>query len=307
MRTDSSRFVPAHELWSSRNAFLGALRTAVCENKGFAAGKLGYSEQVWIASNTDAPSTGEAKFERAKRASARFHACMQIGVFPNSDEYLSSSARSFRHSLSGIDFLAVHESPLVEDVVGSLTHKPHLIGFNELEPNREIPYRAEDCYLPSLRNQRVLIITSPADLLVQRANVDTFTAVWRKTGCPWFYPRSVDGLAFTSLFDPDVRQDFDSSLEVLAHICDEIAMREFDVAIVGAGSLGIPIVHHVKQLGKIGLSLGGHLQVLFGVQGKRWREDAQWQRSYGNEAWIDMPSQAHPRGKDWLADGGAYW
>jgi len=293
--------------WSNRAAFLDSLRTAIASGRGFAAGKLGFSEQVWLASQCGPSPEGDPRLDRAMRASARFHACRQIGVFPDSDEYLKRCATSFASSMAELDFLAVHESPLVDLVVRPSASGPWLIGFNDLEPNRSAPYNGSDCYLPALRDLRVLLITSPAMLLAERATPETFAAVWERTGCPWFWPKSVTGLPFTSLFDSRVREEFSSSLEVLDRISENVSSLEFDVALVGAGSLGVPIVERVKRMGKVGISLGGHLQVLFGVQGRRWREDVQWQQAYWTPAWIDMPANVHSGGVRWLADDGAYW
>lgn len=292
---------------STRGHFLRSLRMALDGRQGFAAGKLGYSEQVWLASRHQGAALPEPKLQRATRASARFHACHQIGVFPEDEKYLDRCASAFAASMSELDFLAVHDSPLVKRIAGQSARGPRVLGFNDLEPNRSRPYDAADCYLPDLHDRHLLLITSPAELLAARATPEIFTAVWSSTGCPWFSPTSVTGLSFTSLFDPKVRESFASSLDVLSRVCEELAAIDFDVALIGAGSLGIPLAHHVKQLGRVGISLGGHLQVLFGVQGKRWREDSQWQQDYWNEAWIDMPSDVHPRGARWLADDGAYW
>lgn len=305
--SESADSRPAVVTRNIRRDFLRAIRHAIAEERGFAAGKLGYSEQVWLASNAGQAPADEPRLDRAQRASARFHACAQIGVFPDSDEYLASTATAFAASVASLDYLAVHESPLVDRILRALPTAPRAIGFNDLEPNRDTPYRADDCYLPSLCGRRVLIVTSPANLLAQRATAETFTGVWRNTGCPWFAPASVEALAFPSLFDSATRETSPSSVDLLRGICEDMSSRAFDVALIAAGSLGIPLAHHVKALGRVGISLGGHLQVLFGVQGKRWRDDEQWQRDYVNETWIDMPENERIRVKGWVADGGAYW
>lgn len=288
-----------------RQDFLGGLRLALSEKRGFAAGKLGFSEQVWLQSCAE--RDGEIRSVKARRAVMRFHACTQAGVFPDSDEFVTHCGSAFMQSLAQMDFLAAHHSPLVDRVLARLDRQPSVIGFNDLEPNRSLPYDAMDCYLPNLQDRRVLIITTPADLLVQRATPEVFTAVWKSTGCPWFRPASVEALSFTSVFDPTVSERFDSSLELESSICSDVATRDFDIALVGASAMGIPIVRRVKEMGKVGLSLGGHLQVLFGVQGRRWRDDQAWQRAYWNNSWVDMPTDVYPRRRGWVVDDGAYW
>lgn len=305
MTGDDAPTNPSSPHRGARQDFLGALRNALSEKSGFAAGKLGFSEQVWLQSCAEPDR--EIRSAQARRAAMRFHACTQAGVFPDSDEFVTQCGSAFMTSLAQMDFLAAHHSPLVDRVLERLDRRPSVIGFNDLEPNRSLPYEPMDCYLPDLQDRRVLIITTPADLLVQRAIPDIFTAVWKSTGCPWFYPASVEALSFTSVFDPSVREKFDSSLELESSICRDLARRDFDIALVGASAMGIPIVRHVKEMGKVGLSLGGHLQVLFGVQGRRWRDDPDWQRDYWNPSWLDMPTETYPRRGGWVVDDGAYW
>lgn len=232
---------------------------------------------------------------------------MQMGVFPSDDQYLDSAVRNLSEAVRDMDYLAVHESTLVEGIVDHLALESGILDFSGIEPNRSFPYRTEDCYLPFCENKRILLITTPADLLASRATKAIFEATWEKTQCPWFNPASVDSLSFDSLFSDDIHQKYSSSEELLHEICTEISTREFDVALVGASSMGIPIASHVKSLGKVGLSLGGHLQILFGVQGKRWRDDPNWQRTYWNESWLDMPDEFKPLRLGWRADDGAYW
>jgi hypothetical protein len=166
-----------------------------------------------------------------------------------------------------------------------------LIHFVDQEPDRSSPDEPTRCYLPSLRGQRLLLVSSHARLLCERANRETFEAVWVKTGKKWFDPRQVEAVEFPYGFSRRTQDRYLSSLALFADITAEIARREFDVALIAAGGLGIPLASFVKSLGKVAVSLGGHLQVLFGVLGDRWRRQATWQEQYVNSAWIDFPPE----------------
>ena len=48
---------------------------------------------------------------------------------------------------------------------------------------------------------------------------------------------------------------------------------DYDVVLIGAGAFSLPLVAHAKRRGKVGIHMGGSLQILFGILGKRWRED----------------------------------
>jgi hypothetical protein len=77
--------------------------------------------------------------------------------------------------------------------------------------------------------------------------------------------------------------------------------------LIAAGGLGIPLASQVKRMGRTAISLGGHLQVLFGVMGRRWRDRKNWNQNYFNDAWIPMPGHYRPVAAELLSDGGAYW
>ena len=59
----------------------------------------------------------------------------------------------------------------------------------------------------------------------------------------------------------------------------------------------------VKRLGRVGVSLGGHLQIVFGVAGERWLEREDWRRLYINESWTRIPDRYVPAGRT----GENYW
>ena len=52
----------------------------------------------------------------------------------------------------------------------------------------------------------------------------------------------------------------------------EIAHRDFDVALIGAGAYGLFLATECKRLGKVGIHIGGATQLLFGILGKRWTD-----------------------------------
>ena len=50
----------------------------------------------------------------------------------------------------------------------------------------------------------------------------------------------------------------------------QIADKDFDVALIGAGAYGLPLAAFVKDLGRKAVHLGGVTQILFGIIGSRW-------------------------------------
>jgi hypothetical protein len=97
---------------------------------------------------------------------------------------------------------------------------------------------------------------------------------------------------------PPVHQNWLDGLEELKKA---MAMQEFDVAIIGAGAWSLPLAAHAKRLGKIGLHLGGTLNLLFGIRGGRFD-----QRGLYNDHWIRPVNSERPSNFG-LMEKGAYW
>ena len=97
---------------------------------------------------------------------------------------------------------------------------------------------------------------------------------------------------------PPVHRDWLDGLEELKKA---IAKQEFDVAIIGAGAWSLPLAAHAKTLGKIGLHLGGTLNLLFGIRGGRFDD-----RGFYNDNWIRPVNSERPSNFN-LMENGAYW
>jgi len=90
-------------------------------------------------------------------------------------------------------------------------------------------------------------------------------------------------------------------LEGLEELKKAMAKQEFDIAIIGAGAWSLPLAAHAKKLGKIGLHLGGTLNLLFGIRGGRFDE-----RGFYGEHWIRPLEKERPKNHH-LMENSAYW
>ena len=101
------------------------------------------------------------------------------------------------------------------------------------------------------------------------------------------------------------REGFRSWFDALELMAEEIAEIDFDVALVGCGAYGLPLASRIKRQGKRVVHLGGSLQLLFGIRGKRW-DDIPEYRALVNEYWTrPLPEDTH-RGSVRM-EAGAYW
>jgi hypothetical protein len=74
---------------------------------------------------------------------------------------------------------------------------------------------------------------------------------------------------------------------------------------VGAGAFSLPLVVHAKQAGRVGIHLGGPLQILFGILGGRWTWNPDF-KQFIKDTWI-RPSEEETPKTAGLIEGGCYW
>jgi len=86
----------------------------------------------------------------------------------------------------------------------------------------------------------------------------------------------------------------------------EISKLEFDIALLGCGAYGMPLGTFIKEeMKKTAIYVGGGLQVLFGIKGKRWDSHADISAMYNQNGVRPLPHEI-PANKD-LVEGGCYW
>lgn len=91
--------------------------------------------------------------------------------------------------------------------------------------------------------------------------------------------------------------------EALEDMKSQISGIDFDIALIGAGAYGMFLGAHCKALGKQAVHMGGALQLLFGIKGKRWDPCG-----FYNEHWIRPATGETPKGVEKFEHGTfAYW
>jgi len=89
------------------------------------------------------------------------------------------------------------------------------------------------------------------------------------------------------------------------YVVSEVIKSGARFALIGCGGLGKPIAKMLKDRGVIAIVMGGAIQVLFGIKGRRW-ENHPIISSFWNDAWV-WPSKEETPGKAETIEGGCYW
>ena len=113
-------------------------------------------------------------------------------------------------------------------------------------------------------------------------------------------------IAYKSVQSLCGHQPHSSWLESLNTMKDDIAKIDFDVALLGCGSYGMPLCAYIKnELHKSAIYVGGGLQILFGIKGKRWDDMPFFQGLY-NEHWVRPLENEKPKNFN-IVEEGCYW
>lgn len=97
------------------------------------------------------------------------------------------------------------------------------------------------------------------------------------------------------------KTEFATWFDALEHMERQIDALDFDVALISCGAYGFPLAAHVRKKGRKAIHIGGSLQLLFGIKGKRWEG-----KDIYNEYWVSPSEAERPEGFQ-NVEGGCYW
>lgn len=105
---------------------------------------------------------------------------------------------------------------------------------------------------------------------------------------------------------------FKTWFDALKYMEDEIDKIDYDVCLLGCGAYGFPLASYIKRHSKQAIHLGGVLQLLFGIKGKRWEtnsgyiNDFPYAKTYYNKYWVRASVEETPD-KANNVENGCYW
>jgi polysaccharide pyruvyl transferase WcaK-like protein len=110
------------------------------------------------------------------------------------------------------------------------------------------------------------------------------------------------GYRFPYLIDDDCELSW---WRVMDEVKEALSRSSYDVALFGCGGVGLHLAAFAKNAGKVGLHLGGFLQLLFGVYGNRYLNQ-EWHKRHINEAWVRPPPEEVAKSAQ-RVEGACYW
>lgn len=102
----------------------------------------------------------------------------------------------------------------------------------------------------------------------------------------------------------DKENPYSSWNVALADMKDQLTKvnSRYDILLTGCGAFSLPLNYHAYKYNKVAINMGGDLQLMFGIKGKRWVDDG-----YAfNENWIYPIDSEKPENRN-KVENGAYW
>lgn len=199
------------------------------------------------------------------------------------------------------------------DVLGSW--RPNEIMFknelkNSIKVDRErmTPLLTERPWSKALRGKKVLVIHPFAKTIESQYKNREFLFPGNPDILPEFHLMTLNAVQTAGGATSNFANWF-KALEYMEHEIDKI---DYDVVLIGCGAYGFPLAAHCKRMGKQAIHLGGVLQLLFGIKGKRWEtdpgyiKDFPYASTYYNEYWRRASKEETPQRADVVEDG-CYW
>lgn len=260
-----------------------------------AFGKMGTLELQLLVHDSRRTREGERLLVPAE---LRKKALTNVGIFPVSHEFLCRALDEVRQCLPRMDVLAVYGSRGEPALIRDGAHNAEALcatgGFD--------PWLVTEPWSAALEGKRVLVV-HPFTETIESQYSKHRARLWpgRPALLPEFDLQTLR-MPLSPGLVPPAEADW---MERLKRVRDEMDKRRFDVALIGAGGMSLPLAVHAKGMGAVGFHLGGSTQLLFGIRGRRWDEGSTVSPFF-NDSWA-RPAASETPSTATDVEGGCYW
>lgn len=220
---------------------------------------------------------------------------LNAGVFPRREDIFDQFCTVFRDAIKEMDVLVSWDLPGETRIFNRFAPKATFVPRSSLDG-----FFSNQPWNAALAGKRVLVVSPFTDTI--RKQFARRELLWQdRRVLPEFTLLTLRTPLSAGLVTP-IHTDWVAALDDLKAHMDAL---DFDVALVGAGAFSLALVTHAKRRGKVGIHLGGTLQVLFGVYGGRWKDNPEFEGLI-NKYWV-RPSESETPTTVNRIENGCYW
>ena len=239
---------------------------------------------------------GEYLFRNCKYSRITYaEAHRNAGIFPVKPFALSSAAARLLDALSSVDLLAQWQSPYQ-----SLLIQQKLLALPRTTLSGIEPWFLTDPWTDCLAEKKILVVhpftSTISTQYLKRSLLFACPTILPDFSLVTFRPPQTLGFATEGYLS------WESALDRMINCVGHI---DFDIALIGCGAYGLPLGAAIKAMGKSAIHLGGALQLLFGIRGRRWEAMPEY-AALMNDSWVRPSDDETPRAAS-MVDGGCYW
>lgn len=262
------------------------------QDKPFCLLRFGYSECRFIE-NQLIKSSRRRKWrwkhvKRVKNIGSYFH------TFEECERYVQMVLKHCKEA----DIMAYWPELEMEDyVLEKYASQSVLIEAKYLEPIYLESFESQSPWTYSLRGKKVLIISPFVEEI--ETQYQRIELVFPENN-PW---PDMELKTLKSVWYPG--KDFANWFDALDFLYNSAMKIDFDVALLSCGPFGFDLAARFKEAGKQAIHIGGALQMMFGIMGKRWENHVEY-NMHVNEYWIRASKKEKPSIAEQL-DEGCYW
>lgn len=223
------------------------------------------------------------------------------GIYPDNQEFVDTYFERFMSYLKDLDLCAIWNDNRDFEMNLMKACNPY---FKQIEMRDIEPFYSDIHWSYFLKGKKVLVISSLSKSIETQYKIKD--KIWSNGLLPECTLITLQFPTMYYLISDEKKKEYpNNSIELLDNYIDKMKEIDFDVVLVGAGAYSIPLVVEAKRMGKVGIHLGGGLQIVFGIKGGRW-ETHSIISNFFNEHWKRPYPEEVPENNN-LAEGGAYW
>lgn len=226
------------------------------------------------------------------------------GFFPSTKQMLNRFSELTLTDCKEIDILGSW-------LEGELKIAPYLMNSKKIMIHYIEPFFSEHPWTRYLQGKKVLVI-HPFDSLIKSQYTQRKHLFKNPEILPDFDLKVIP--AVQSLGGHC--KDYPDWFAALDSMKEKINNTDFDICLIGCGAYGLPLAAHCKRIGKKAIHLGGVLQLMFGIRGKRWDlvgygVNGKYKLPHDytylyNDYWIRPTPQYTPKNSTEV-EGSSYW
>tara|TARA_B100000212_G_C27312861_1_gene506580 strand:+ start:159 stop:1130 length:972 start_codon:yes stop_codon:yes gene_type:complete len=213
------------------------------------------------------------------------------GFYPVSEESLYFFRKEMIHSMQEIDLLGSWVEG--ENQYHRYLSKADICDLPSLEP-----YFCSKPWSLALKNKKVLIVHPFSSIIENQYREKRQYIFENKDILPEFQLKTLK----TPITYPGGEYKVKDWFQILDDLTYDALKIDFEVAIIGCGAYGMPLASRLKKAGKKSIHIGGSLQILFGIKGKRWDQIDIFRKMY-NKSWVYPFTEKEYKN----VEDGCYW